>query len=139
MMGTEGRSNVKHDKKRRAMMRKMRKKLNLKQSELAALAGISQRTLARVERGKHVSLVTEDRVSGAILRTAARRNPEAVNQAAKPFVEAAEKWERVLSLEPGSELALKVEKLNGKSLAELKAQAERSQGFFEAERTLPFH
>ena len=120
------------DKKRRAMIRKMRKRLKLKQSELAALAGISHQLLARFERGKHVSLITEDRVTGAIIRMAAKKNPEAVKQAAQPVLEAAEKWERILSLEPGSETALELERLNGKSLAELKTQAETTAGFLRS-------
>ena len=120
------------DKKRRAMIRKMRKRLKLKQSELAALAGIPHQLLARFERGKHVSLITEDRVTGAIIRMAAKKNPEAVKQAAQPVLEAAEKWERILSLEPGSETALELERLNGKSLAELKTQAETTAGFLRS-------
>jgi predicted transcriptional regulator len=59
---------VNADKERRAMIRKMRKRLKLKQSELASLAGIPLQLPARLERGKHVSLVTEDRVTGAIIR-----------------------------------------------------------------------
>jgi transcriptional regulator with XRE-family HTH domain len=120
------------DKKRRAMMRTIRKKLNLTQTELAALAGVSDRFVAQMERGKSVSFVTQDRITGALVRLTAQRNPEAVNQAAKPFLEAAEKWDKVLSLEPGSELALEVEELNGKSLAELKAQAEPVAGFLRS-------
>jgi DNA-binding transcriptional regulator YiaG len=64
----DGRSHVNTDKARRAMIRKMRERLKVKQSELAALAGIPQKLLARFERGKHVSLITEDRVTGAITR-----------------------------------------------------------------------
>ena len=120
------------DKKRRAMIRKMRKRLKLKQSELAVLAGIPQQLLARFERGKHVKLITEDRVTGAIIRMAAKKNPEAVKQAAQPVLEAAEKWERILSLEPGSETALELERLNRKSLAELKTQAETTVGFLRS-------
>lgn len=125
-MNTEDKNT---DKKRRAMMRRIRKKLNLSQTELAAFAGVSDRFVARMERGKSVSFITQDRITGALVRLTAQRNPEAVKQAAKPFLEAAGKWERVLSLEPGSELALKVEELNGKSLAELKAQAEQVVSF----------
>ena len=105
-------------------MRRMRKRLNLTQSELATLAGVSDRFVVRMERGKNVSFITQDRITGALVRLGAKRNPEAVRQAVQPTLEALEKWERVLSLEPGSELALQVETLNGKSLAELKAQAE---------------
>jgi len=119
----------KTDKKRRTMMRKMRKVLNLKQSELAALAGVSQRVLARFERGKHVSLITEGRISEAIFRVAAKRNPEAVRQGLQPVLEAADKWQQVLYVEPGSEAALEVEKLSGQSLAELKHQAEQVANF----------
>jgi transcriptional regulator with XRE-family HTH domain len=83
---------VNTDKKRRAMMLRMRKQLlHLKQSELAALAGIPQQTLARFERGKHVSLTTQDRVTGAIVRMVAKRNPEAFKQAAQPALDEAEK------------------------------------------------
>jgi transcriptional regulator with XRE-family HTH domain len=117
------------DKKRRAMVRLIRKKLKLTQSELAALAGISQQTLARFERGKHVSLSVEDRVTGAIIRTAAKQNPDAMNRATLPVLEAAEKWEKVLSLEPGSEVAQELERLNGMSLAELKTRAETMASF----------
>jgi transcriptional regulator with XRE-family HTH domain len=103
----------------------MRKELlHLKQSELAALAGIPQKTLARFERGKHVSLTTQDRVTGTIVRMVAKMNPEAVKKAVQPALHEAEKWERVLSLEPGSELALELEKRSKKSLAELKVMAE---------------
>jgi transcriptional regulator with XRE-family HTH domain len=110
----------------------MRKKLKLKQSELAALAGIHQHVLARYERCKRVSHDTDARIAEAIFRAIAKRNPQAVKQAVQPTLEAAEKWERVLSLESGSELALKVEKLNGKSLAELKTQAETVAGFLRS-------
>jgi hypothetical protein len=53
---------------RRAMIRKMRERLKVKRSELAALAGIPHQLLARFVRGKHVSLITEDRVTRAITR-----------------------------------------------------------------------
>jgi transcriptional regulator with XRE-family HTH domain len=97
---------VETDKKHRAGLRRARKVLRLKQEELAVLAGVSQETVARFERGKHVSRIAGDRVTEAIFRTIAKKNPEAVKQAAQPVLEAAEKWERVLSVEPGSELAL---------------------------------
>jgi transcriptional regulator with XRE-family HTH domain len=123
---------MKVDKKRRAQLRTLRKRLRLKQVELAVLAGVSPETVARYERCKPMSHETDTRIYRAVFRVLAQRNPEAVNQAARPFLEAAEKWERVLSLEPGSEPALKVEKLNGKSLAELKAQAEPVAGFLRS-------
>jgi len=82
-----------------------------------------------MEWGKSVSFITQDRITGALVRVAAKRNPEAVRQAVQPTLEAAEKWERVLSLEPGTQLALEVEKLNGNTLAELKVQAESVAGF----------
>jgi transcriptional regulator with XRE-family HTH domain len=124
MMTVDRRSNVNTDKKRRAMMRAVRKKLKLKQSELAVLAGVSVETVARFERGKHVSLTTQDRVNGAIIRMAAKKNPEAFKKAAEPALKEAARWEKVLSLEPGSKVALELERLNGKSLAELKVVAE---------------
>jgi len=73
--------------------------------------------------------IAEDRVTEAFVRTTAKQNPEAVKQAAQPVLEAAEKWERILSLEPGSEAALELERVSGKSLAELKIQAEMTAGF----------
>jgi hypothetical protein len=93
---------MKTDKKRRSATREMRNKLKL--------------TIA-------------DRVTEAFVRTTAKQNPEAVKQAAQPVLEAAEKWERILSLEPGSEAALELERVSGKSLAELKIQAEMTAGF----------
>jgi transcriptional regulator with XRE-family HTH domain len=117
------------DKQRRAQLRTFRKALRLKQEELAVLAGVSPEMVARFERCKHVSRIVEERVTEAIFRTIAKKNPEAVKQAAQPVLEAAEKWERVLSVEPGSEAALELEKQTGKSLAELKAQAETLAGF----------
>ena len=117
-------SHVNTDKKRRAQFRNFRKVLRLKQVELAALAGVSPETIARFERCKHVSLDSDYRIAEAIFRVVAQRNPESVKQAAQPFLEAAQKWDRVLSVEPGSETALELERLNGKSLAELKTQAE---------------
>ena len=51
-----------------------------------------------------------------------------MKQAAQPVLEAAEQWEKVLSLEPGSEAALGLEKQTGKSLAELKTHAEAAAG-----------
>jgi len=111
------------------MMREIRKKLNLKQSELAALAGVSQQTFARFERHKHVSLINEDRISTALIKTAMQNNPEMVKQATQPALEAADKWQQILYLEPGSEAALELEKLSGQSLPELKAQAEKVASF----------
>jgi|SRR5271169_7241248 len=112
------------DKKRRAAMRYTRKKLKLKQSELAALAGVSLQTIDRYERCKHVSVETDARIGGAIIRMVAKQNPEIWKQAIQPFLDATEGWEKILSVEPGTELAAQVEKFNGKSLAELKAHAE---------------
>jgi len=120
---------VKTDKNRRAGLRRFRKVLRLKQEELATLAGVTREMVACFERGKHVSRIVEERVTKAIFRTIAKKNPEAVKQAAQPALETAEKWERVLSLEPGSEAALELEKQTGKSLAELKAQAETLADF----------
>jgi transcriptional regulator with XRE-family HTH domain len=120
---------VKIDKNRRAGLRRFRKILRLKQEELAVLAGVSPEMVARFERCKHVSRIVEERVTEAIFRALAKKNPEAVKQAAQPVLEAAEKWERVLTVEPGSEAALELEKQTGKSLAELKAQAETLAGF----------
>jgi transcriptional regulator with XRE-family HTH domain len=120
------------DKKRSAGLRRFRKMLRLKQEELAVLAGVSPEMVARFERGRHVSRIVEERVTEAIFRIIAKKNPEAVKQAAQPVLEAAEKWERVLSLEPGSEAALKLEKITEKSLAELKTQAETMVGFLRS-------
>ena len=119
---------MKTDKNRRAGLRRFRKVLRLKQEELATLAGVSREMVARFERGKHVSRIVDERVTKALFRTIAKKNPEAVNRAAKPALEAAEKWDRVLSLEPGSEAVLKLEKQTGKSLAELKTHAETAAG-----------
>ena len=90
--------------------------------------GVTPEMVARFERGKHISRIVEERVTKAIFRTIAKKNPEAVKQAAQPALEAAEKCERVLSLESGSEAALKLEKQTGKSLAELKTHAEAAAG-----------
>ena len=114
---------MKIDKHRRAGLRRFRKILRLKQEELAVLAGVSPEMVARFERCKHVSRIVEERVTETIFRTIAKKNPEAVKQAAQPVLEAAEKWERILSLEPGSQPALELEKQTGKSLAELKTHA----------------
>ena len=70
-----------------------------------------------------------ERVKLAIFRAVAKRNPEAIKRAAQPVLDAAVQWERVLCLEPGSEAALELEKQTGKSLAELKTQAECVAGF----------
>ncbi len=110
-------------------MRKIRKKLNLTQSELATLAGVSHRFVARFERHKKVSFITEDRISGALVRLAAKRNPEAVRQGLQPVLQAADKWHQILYLEPGSEVALEIEKLSGQSLPELKDQAAKVASF----------
>jgi len=119
---------VNPDKNRRAQLRRFRKVLRLKQEVLATLAGVTPEMVSRFERGKHVSRIVEERVTKAIFRTIAKKNPEAVKQAAQPALEAAEKCDRVLSLEPGSEAALKLEKQTGKSLAELKTHAENAAG-----------
>ena len=123
---------VKTDKNRRAQLRKFRKMLRLKQADLAALAGVSAETVARYERGKRVSQDIDERICGTVFKMIAKKNPEAVKQAAQPALEAAEKWERVLSLEPGSEAALEREKQPGKSLAELKSQSETLTGFLRS-------
>ena len=98
--------------------------LRLKQSELAASAHVSPETIDRYERCKHVSRENDQRICVAVFRVIAQRNPEAVNRAARPVLDAAEKCDRILSLEPGSQPALELEKLSGKSLSELKTQAE---------------
>ena len=123
---------MKTDKNRRAGLRRFRKVLRLKQEELATLAGVSREMVARFERGKHVSRIVEERVTKAIFRTIAKKNPEAVKQAAQPALEAAEKCERVLSLESGSEAALKLEKQTGKSFAELKTHADAAAGLLRS-------
>jgi transcriptional regulator with XRE-family HTH domain len=110
-------------------MRATRRKLKLKQSELAALAGVSLETVVRYERCKQVSVTTDARIGEAILRMVMKKNPEAVKQAVQPMLEQAEKWEKIHSVEPGTELALELERLNGKSLAELKTHVEMVAGF----------
>jgi transcriptional regulator with XRE-family HTH domain len=124
------------DKNRRAQLRKFRKKLRLNQNELAALAGVSLEVVARYERGKRVSNNTDARIAGAVFGMIAKKYPEKMKQAAQPALDAAEKWERtlerILSVEPGSQLALELEKLNGKSLAELKTQAEMTADFLRS-------
>ncbi len=119
---------MKIDKHRRAELRTFRKALRLKQGQLAVLARVSPETVSRFERCKHVSRSVEERVTRAIFSVAAKRNPEAIKQAAQPALDAAEKWDRVLSVEPGSEAALNLEKQTGKRLAELKTQAESVAG-----------
>jgi transcriptional regulator with XRE-family HTH domain len=128
---------MKTDKKRRAQLRTFRKMLRLRQSELAALAGVSPETIARYERYKRMSHDTDARIAGAIFRMIAKKNPEAVKQAAQPVLEAAEKWEKILSVEPGSEAALELEKVSGKSLAELKTRAETMAGFLRRGVNIP--
>ena len=108
----------------RAAMRKIRKVLHLTQSELAALAGVPLQSVIRLERGKHVSLTVEDRVSEALIRMTVKKNPEAMERAMQPVQQALDTYQKILAVEPGSELAQKVEKFYGKSLVELKAQAE---------------
>jgi transcriptional regulator with XRE-family HTH domain len=97
------------------MMRATRRKLKLKQSELAALAGVSLETVVRYERCKQVSVTTDARIGEAILRMVMKKNPEAVKQAVQPMLEQAEKWEKmhekIHSVEPGTELALELEAL----------------------------
>jgi transcriptional regulator with XRE-family HTH domain len=132
VMGKDGSSHVKTDKNRRAGLRGFRKVLGLKQEELAALAGVSLEMVAGYERGKPVSQDTDARIFGVVFGMVAKKNPEAVNNAAQPALEAAEKWETVLLLEPGSEAALELEKQTGKSLAELKAQAETLIAFLRS-------
>jgi transcriptional regulator with XRE-family HTH domain len=116
---------MKTEKKRRAQMRTSRKMLRLKQSELAALAGVSLETIVRYERCKHVSPETDARIGEAIFRIVAKRNPEMVKQAVQPFLDATEECVKILSVQPGTELAAQLEKLDGESLAELKAYAEK--------------
>lgn len=124
------------DKNRRSQLRKIRKKLRLKQEELAALASVSPETVARYERGKHVSNNTDARIAGAVFGMIAKKYPEKMKQAAQPVLEAAEQWERtlekILNLEPGSETALGLERRNGKTLSELKTQAEMTAGFLRS-------
>jgi transcriptional regulator with XRE-family HTH domain len=118
-------------KQGRAQFQEFRKKLRLKQEQLAALVGVSPEKIARFERGKHLSQDTNTRIVTAILKTIAKKNPEAMRQAARRAVLGwAEKCDRVLSVEPESDLALELERLNGKSLAELKAQAEKLSPLF---------
>jgi hypothetical protein len=80
---------------------------------------------------------TDARIAGAIFKIIAKKNPEAVKQAAQPVLEAAEKWETILSVEPGSKAALDLEKVGGKSLAELKARAETFAGFLRRGANIP--
>ena len=64
-------------------------------------------------------------------------DPEAVLQAAQPIIDAAANMEKILSLEPRSDLAQQLEKLNGKTLAERKAQAEKTAGFLGRVANIP--
>jgi transcriptional regulator with XRE-family HTH domain len=132
MMGKDGSSHMNTDKDRRAGLREFRKVLELKQEELAALAGVSLETVAEYERGRPVSYDTDARICGAIFSMLAKKNPEAVNHAVQPALEMAEQWEKVLLLEPESDAALELEKQTGKILAELKAQAETLTGFLRS-------
>jgi DNA-binding XRE family transcriptional regulator len=122
---------VKTDKERSAM-RKMRKALHVTQSDLAALAGVPLQSVIRLERGKHVSQTTEDRVSTAMIKMAVKKNPEAMARALQPVQQALATYQKILAVEPGSELAQKVEQFYGKSLVELKAQAEGMTNFLGA-------
>jgi transcriptional regulator with XRE-family HTH domain len=115
---------VKADKNHRAQMRRLRKMLQVKQDELATLAGLSSKTVARYERGKHVSLTTEALIGDALIRMIAKKNPESVKLAAQPVLETADKCDRIISLESGSQSALELERLTGKSLSQLKIEAE---------------
>jgi transcriptional regulator with XRE-family HTH domain len=90
----------------KAQFRAFRKKLRLKQEDLASLAGVSPETVAKFERGKHVSQDTSQGICIAVFKANAQRNPEAMKKAAQPALEAAERCDRVLSLEPGSQSAL---------------------------------
>lgn len=125
------------DKKRRGQLRTFRKMLGLKQSELAVMAGVSRETVARYERCKRVSPDIDARIFGAILKMVAKKNPEPVKQAAQKLLEEAENWEKILSVEPGSQLALDLERLNQKSLGELRIQAETMGGFLRRGANIP--
>ena len=92
-MGKDGSSHIKTDKNRRTGLREFRKVLGLKQEELAALAGVSLEMVADYESGKSVSYDTDARICGVVFSMMAKKNPEAVNHAAQPVLEAAEQWE----------------------------------------------
>ena len=111
-------------------MRNLRKKLKLKQSELAVFAGVSQETVARYERCKQVSLTTDARIGEALFRTLAKQNPEAVKNAVQPVLEAAEKLDRIAFLKPESEPPKQLEKLTGKNLKDFKPYAESAADMF---------
>jgi DNA-binding XRE family transcriptional regulator len=112
------------DKQRRTMVRYTRLKLNVTRSELAALAGVNLETIIQYETCKEISRENDSHIGNAIIRLVMERNPEATKKAVQPFLKEAEKWEKIHSVEPGTELAAQLEKLNGKTLAEMKTQAE---------------
>jgi transcriptional regulator with XRE-family HTH domain len=120
------------DKKRRLMMIRMRKALHLTQGELATLAGVPLQSVIRFERGKHLSPTNQDRISGAIFKVIAKKHPEAMARAMEPVQQALATYQKILAVEPGSEQAQKVERLYGKSLPELKTQAEGMTNFLGA-------
>jgi hypothetical protein len=117
---------MKIDKNRRAGLLKIREQvLQIEQSELATLADVSLETVVRYERCEEVSLETDTRIGSAIVRLVMKRNPELTKRAVQPFLDATEEWEKIPSVQPGTELAAQLEKLKGESLAELKAYAEK--------------
>jgi hypothetical protein len=114
------------DKNRRAGLLRIREQvLQIEQSELATLADVSLETVVRYERCEEVSLETDTRIGSAIVRLVMKRNPELTKRAVQPFLDATEEWEKILSVQPGTESAAQLEKLKGESLAELKAYAEK--------------
>jgi hypothetical protein len=114
------------DKNRRAGLLRIREQvLQIEQSELATLADVSLETVVRYERCEEVSLETDTRIGSAIVRLVMKRNPELTKRAVQPFLDATEEWEKILSVQPGTESAAQLEKIKGESLVELKAYAEK--------------
>ncbi len=117
------------DKKRGAWVRKIRNALRLTQEKLAGLAGISQVGVSRYETGKQVSRITKAHITNAVFRVVAKRDPDTVKQNVQPLLEAAERFEKILGVQPGDEIALAMEKKSGKTLADMKAEAEKMANF----------
>jgi hypothetical protein len=92
---------------------------------------------AQTQRDKIEPILEEDRKNAVKIGALLTAHPEAVEQMTRPFIDAANKWEKILSVEPGSDIAFKLEKLNGKTLAELKAQAGITAKFLRGVANIP--
>jgi predicted transcriptional regulator len=82
---------MKVDTNHRLGLRKLRTWMQLPQSKLAAIASVSTSTVLRYENCKHVSEDSDRRIARALFEEAARRNPEKIEQAAKPLRETLQK------------------------------------------------